>query len=141
MEALMLSRAEVDDLTLHLGAITARIPLRTVKTKRDYKAAVAALNALLDAGGANEDDPLSALVALLGERISDYETTHASSPKLSPADMLRFLMDQHGLGQGDLPEVGSQGVMSEILSGKRDLNMRQIRLLAGRFHVGPEVFV
>jgi HTH-type transcriptional regulator/antitoxin HigA len=55
--------------------------------------------------------------------------------------MLRFLMDQHGLSQGDLPEVGSQGVVSEILSGKRDLNVRQIRLLSERFGVGPQAFV
>jgi HTH-type transcriptional regulator/antitoxin HigA len=35
-------------------------------------------------------------------------------------------MEQHGLKQTDLREIGSQGVVSEILSGKRDLNVRQI---------------
>jgi HTH-type transcriptional regulator/antitoxin HigA len=29
-------------------------------------------------------------------------------------------MDEHELTQSDLPEIGSQGVVSEILSGKRD---------------------
>ncbi len=50
-------------------------------------------------------------------------------------------MEQHGLRQSDLPEVGSQGVVSEILSGRRDLNVRQIRLLAERFHVSAATFV
>ena len=55
--------------------------------------------------------------------------------------MLRFLMEEHGLTQADLLEVGSQGVVSEILRGKRELNVRQIRALAKRFHVSPAVFV
>lgn len=141
MDALILTRDEVADITNHLNAISARIPLHPIKTKRDYKAAVAALNALLDAGGADEKDPLSSLVALLGERIGDYEDAHSSAEKSTPGNMLRFLMDQHGLNQSDLPEVGSQGVVSEILNGKRSLNVRQIKLLSERFHVGPQLFV
>lgn len=141
MDALILTRDEVADITGHLNAISARIPLHPIKTKRDYKAAVAALNALLDAGGADEKDPLSSLVALLGERIGDYEDVQSAPPNVSPANTLRFLMEQHGLGQRDLPEVGSQGVLSEILSGKRDLNVRQIKWLSKRFNVGPQVFV
>lgn len=34
-----------------------------------------------------------------------------------------------------------QGVVSEILNAKRDLNVRQIRALAKRFHVSPTVFI
>jgi HTH-type transcriptional regulator/antitoxin HigA len=141
MDALTLTREEVADITGHLNAIATRIPLHPIKTKRDYKAAVAALNALLDAGGADETDPLSSLVALLGERIGDYEDVHSAPVHVSPSDMLRFLMDQHGLSQRDLPEVGSQGVLSELLRGKRDLNVRQIKWLSERFKVGPQVFV
>jgi HTH-type transcriptional regulator/antitoxin HigA len=50
-------------------------------------------------------------------------------------------MDEHGLTQSDLSEVGSQGVISDILRGKRVLNVRQIRALAERFQVSPAVFV
>jgi transcriptional regulator with XRE-family HTH domain len=46
-------------------------------------------------------------------------------------------MEEHGLTQSDLPEIGSQDVLSEILRGKRELNVRQIRALATRFHVSP----
>ena len=55
--------------------------------------------------------------------------------------VLRFLMQQHGLRQSDLPEIGSQGVVSEVLADKRELNARQIRRLARRFGVSPAVFV
>lgn len=54
---------------------------------------------------------------------------------------LSFLMEQQGLRQADLPEIGSQGVVSEVLAGKRALNVRQIRALAQRFGVSPATFV
>ena len=54
---------------------------------------------------------------------------------------LKFLMDQQGLKQGDLGEIGSQGVVSEILAGKRELNIRQVRALAERFGVSAGTFV
>jgi HTH-type transcriptional regulator/antitoxin HigA len=50
-------------------------------------------------------------------------------------------MEEHGLKQAELGEVGSQGIVSEILAGKRELNVRQIRALARRFGVSPAVFV
>lgn len=55
--------------------------------------------------------------------------------------MLRFLLEQHGLKQGDVREVGSQGVVSEVLSGKRALNLRQMRALAQRFSVPIGTFI
>ncbi len=54
---------------------------------------------------------------------------------------LKFLMEQHGIKQNDLHEIGSQGVVSEILTGKRDINIRQVRALSERFGVSPATFV
>ena len=62
-------------------------------------------------------------------------------PEFGGADLLRFFMEEHNLSQSDVPEVGSQGVVSEVLSGKRELNVRQIRALSERFGVSPSVFV
>jgi HTH-type transcriptional regulator/antitoxin HigA len=50
-------------------------------------------------------------------------------------------MEEHGLTQADLSEIGSQGVVSEILHGKRELNTRQIKELSKRFGVSPAVFL
>jgi HTH-type transcriptional regulator / antitoxin HigA len=50
-------------------------------------------------------------------------------------------MEEHGLTQKDLPELGSQGVVSEILAGRRALNVRQIQALATRFGVDPGAFL
>jgi HTH-type transcriptional regulator/antitoxin HigA len=50
-------------------------------------------------------------------------------------------MEEHGLTQKDLPEIGSQGVVSEILVGRRRLNVRQIQALAARFGIDPGAFI
>ncbi|MNR66199.1 Antitoxin HigA [compost metagenome] len=49
-------------------------------------------------------------------------------------------MQEHGLTQSDLPEIGAQSVVSDILNGKRQLNVRHIRALAERFQVPTDVF-
>ena len=54
---------------------------------------------------------------------------------------LRFLVNSHKIRQRDLPEIGSQGVVSEVLNGRRKLTLRHIRGLAGRFKVCPSVFI
>lgn len=59
----------------------------------------------------------------------------------SPAVVLKYLMQEQGLRRSDLPEIGSQGVVSEVLAGKRELNARQIKRLAKRFGVSPAVFI
>ncbi len=50
-------------------------------------------------------------------------------------------MKQHNIKQSDLPEIGSQGVVSEILRGKRELNISQIKKLAKEFRVSPDTFI
>jgi HTH-type transcriptional regulator/antitoxin HigA len=49
-------------------------------------------------------------------------------------------MEQHGLRQCDLPEVGAQSVVSAVLAGKRELNLRQTQALARRFAVPMDAF-
>jgi HTH-type transcriptional regulator/antitoxin HigA len=77
----------------------------------------------------------------LGALIEAYEEQHVPLPARSGADMLQSFMEEHGLSQSELPEIGSQGVVSEVLNGKRELNIRQVRALAKRFHVSPAVFI
>lgn len=116
-------------------------PLLTIRNEREYNAAVNRMNELLDEIGTNEKHPLYSLLDTLGTLIHAYEEEHYPIPDSSGSEILRFLMDENGLTQSDLPEVGSQGVVSEILNGKRDLNVRQIRALANKFRVSPAAFV
>lgn len=116
-------------------------PLLTIRNEREYDLAVKRLNGLLDEIGNDERHPLYGLLDTLGTLVHAYEEKYYPIPARSGSDMLRFFMDEHGLTQTDLAEIGTQGVVSELLNGKRELNLRQVRSLAKRFHVSPAVFV
>jgi HTH-type transcriptional regulator/antitoxin HigA len=122
----------------HWSAVS---PLLSIRNEQEYDLAVDRLNHLLDEVGTNEQHPLYTLLDTLGTLLHAYEEQHYPMPECRGADVLRFLMDEHGLTQSDLPEIGSQGVVSDILRGKRELNVRQIRALTERFHVSPAVFI
>ena len=140
MEALIDSRAAAE-LARHFNAIQELVPLRPIRSEEDYDAAVSALNALLDAGGADESHPVAVLAETLGELIADYDDEQYPAEPLAAALVLQHLMEAHGIRQADLPEIGSQGVVSEILRGRRELNLRQVRALAKRFSVPASVFL
>ena len=128
-------------LTTETAAHWATIaPILSIRDEREYDRAVGRLNKLLDEIGDNERHPLYSLLDALGTIIHAYEGTYHKMPPAKGRQMLRYLMDEHGLAQSDLSEIGSQGVVSEILRGKRELNTRQIRALAKRFGVSPAVF-
>jgi len=109
--------------------------------EKDYSYLVNLLDSLIDEVGNNESHPLSSLMETIGSLIETYESQNYPDIEGNPINALRTLMEEHGLKQSDLPEIGSQGVVSEILSGKRQLNVRQLKLLSKRFKVSPVVFV
>ena len=106
-----------------------------------YARMTAILEALLNETHGDENHPAMGLVDIVGDLIEDYETEHHPSPEITGVQALKFLMEQHGLKQSDLPEIGSQGVLSEILASKRTLNIRQVQALSERFGVSAATFI
>ncbi len=85
---------------------------------------------------------IRAYMDVLGNLIQEFESRMYPREKVSGHEMLGYLMERHSLNQTDLAEeLGGQSVVSQILHGKRELNLRQIRALSKRFNVSPEVFV
>ena len=115
-------------------------PILAIRTEREYDNAVERLNALVDEVGDSPKDPRYRFIETLSVLIEAYDREHCGFPEASGVEVIRFLMEEHGLTQKDLPEIGSQGVVSEVLSGRRTLNVRQIQALAERFGVQPGAF-
>lgn len=112
-----------------------------IRDQAHWQQMVAMLEALLQEVGSNENHPAMGLVDIVGDLIEDYEAEHEPLPEATGLQALRYLMEQHDIKQSDLPEIGTQGVVSEILAGKRELNIRQVRALGQRFGVSPATFV
>ena len=110
--------------------------IRTETQLEAYRKALYRLTSKLDPRPA-EVEAIELLTAL----IERYEEEYYQPPAASPADVLRFLIEQHGLKQRDLAAaMGGASVVSEVLSGKRKLNATHIEQLSKRFHVSPAVF-
>lgn len=126
------------------NAFQSALPVRlaAIHSQADCERAVGFMNQLLDVVGDDEQHELADMLELLGQLIEDYESQHHALPDAEPAQVLRFLMEQHALKQADLaPELGTQSVVSEILKGRRQINARQAKALAQRFGVSAAVFI
>ncbi len=82
------------------------------------------------------------LLELLANLIADFEEKAYPINEPSPLEMLQHIMDARGLTAKDLWDVlGSKGVTSEVLNGKRGLSKTHIKKLAAFFNVSPELFI
>ena len=117
-----------------------------IRNEAEYARALALVESIFDAtrGTPEREDPshpLMLLLGLVGPAIEAYESKLCPLPDASPREVVRLLMEQNGLVQKDLPEIGNQSVVSQFLAGKRSLNARQIAALAARFHLSADVFL
>ena len=122
------------------SALLVRFPPRVIRSEEQNESYIQALYELEERQEAwsPEEAELADLFTLL---IEDYEEKHYQLPKSSPLAMLQFLIDQHGLKQKDLIDVfATPSIVSEVLSGKRELSKEHIRRLSTRFLLSPELF-
>ena len=113
--------------------------IRAIRTEVDYKAALARVDALMDAGfGTPEGEELDVLADL----IEHYEARHVPMGHPTPLGALRFRMEQADLSPRDLiPFIGSRAKVSEILAGKRPLTMQMARALHSNLGIPADVLL
>ena len=113
----------------------------TIHTERHYNKVVKIVDELIDDVNKKADPVKESLIDILGTLIKDYEDRNITESEGDPIGNLKFLLEEHGMTQSDLKEIGSQGVVSEILNCKRKLNIRQVIALSKIFSVSPSVFI
>ena len=114
---------------------------KLIESEREYRRCKRALERLLfpERKLSVEED---AMARLLSHLIEIYEDGAAVPPKTTPRQVLQHLMEQRGLKQADLVGVfGTPSIVSEVLSGKREVNARQARRLADFFDLTADLFV
>ena len=115
--------------------------LSTLRTEDQYRKTVKLLDKLIDEVNEKEDQIIESLIDTLGTLIKDYEDRNVPEPEGDPIGCLKHLMEEHNLKYSDLGELGSQCDVLEILQGKRQLNIQQVRDLGKRFNVSPAIFI
>lgn len=109
--------------------------LRTLQTEEEYQAALGAVRPYFGKepdAGTPEAANFDALVLL----IEDYEVRHYPIPRATPAEVLKAVMAANSYSRADLIAViGSKSRAADLLNGKRDINLDQIRKLSKAWHI------
>jgi len=110
-----------------------------IKTDADYRAALAEIEALMNAEPDTPDgDRLDVVVTL----VEAYEARHFPIVAPDPIAVIKFRMEQMGLSRKDLePMLGTRGGVSEVLSGRRALSLSMIRRLNAALNIPAEVLI
>jgi len=117
-------------------------PLLSVpETESEYDSLTSFMDCLTDTVGDDEDHPLASLMDTVGTLIESYENEHHPFSEGDPMNALKYLMEINGLTPDDLSELGDREAVSELLSGKRSPDVRQIRAMSRRFMVSPATFL
>ena len=100
----------------------AAAPFCHIADAEHYEMSLQLVEILLEEADDTPGDPLHAVISMLSDAIEQYESTDSEIVEFekqaveSPPDlaMLRLLMDQHGLGTADVPEIGSKSMVSRV---------------------------
>ena len=94
-----------------------------------------------------EGSSLESLMDYLGELLDEYEHCHfhdvaqLDQETAEPSEVLRRFMKRQGLKQKDLISVfGTQSRVSEVLNGKRQITLAQVKKLHQQYHLPVDLF-
>lgn len=129
------------DLVAAFSRLREILGVLAVRTRQDHDAAVSLMDEIMDIIGEDENHPLQDLLYILASQIEAYEDEHVQIPDAEPREVLRYLMEEHGLKQADLGDCMPQNRVSEVLSGERKIAVDAAKKLAQRFKVATDVFL
>jgi HTH-type transcriptional regulator/antitoxin HigA len=110
---------------------------KVLKTERDYKAALAYIERLMD-----QPSPDQAELELWSLLVEKYEEERFPIATPDPIEAIRFRMDQAGLQSSDLhPYLQSKSRVSEVMNRRRPLSLSMIRALHRGLKIPAEVLV
>lgn len=111
-------------------------PIRSEPELAATEARIGELLALRRRSSAEED-----YLDLLTQLVRTWEDEHVEIPSLSGVELIKELCRERGISrQGLVPIFGTPSIVSEVLSGKRELQRKHIEALAQFFHVSPAAF-
>ena len=113
--------------------------IRAIRSEADYDAALARIDALMDA---KADTPEGDELDVITDLVELYEERHVPMGYPTPVGAILFRMEQANLTPRDLiPYVGSRSKVSEVLSGKRPLTMQMARALHANLGIPADVLL
>ena len=108
----------------------------------DSDAELARARALVDQLMGSEDPADVARLRAQARLIAAYEQEKWPPRPPKAADIIRYLMEQHGLTRADLvPLLGTASRVSEVLGGHKNLSLSMVQRLRARFHIPADLLL
>ena|SRR3990172_7522401 len=113
--------------------------IKPIRTKADYRAALAEVERLFDAApGTPDGDRLDVWTTL----VEAYEVRHEPIPLPDPIEAISYHMESRGLSRADLePYIGSRARVAEVLNRKRPLSIEMVRKLSLGLGISADVLI
>lgn len=128
------------DVKAYAGLLSEALP-EVIETLAQNRRAIKILNKLMDKGE-NRTPEETKLAKLLGRLVCDFETRYYKPQKVSPREALIGMLEMNHLKQADVVHIfGSSGVVSEVVSGKREISKTHAKKLAAFFHTSADLFL
>jgi HTH-type transcriptional regulator/antitoxin HigA len=108
----------------------------------DSAAELARARALVDQLWDSDDPADVARLQAQARLIAAYEESEWPRRPPRTADLIRHLMEQHGLTRADMvPILGTPSRVSEVLRGRKELSMAMVQRLRARFHIPADLLL
>lgn len=137
----MNTNRELRELTSAWKAVQKFTHLRPIQNEDEFERIQELCNWLADEVRDDQSHPLCSMFDLAMQLLEDWESEHVVVPDVAPREVLRHLLQVNNLKQKDLGDIASHTLISDILSGRREISKRLAKALAGRFNVDVSAFV
>jgi HTH-type transcriptional regulator / antitoxin HigA len=129
------------DLDREYAQLLAVMQPKVIESEAENEVYLAEVSKLMQIGE-NLSPAQEKLLRLLVALIEIFEDQQYQLKSATPLEILKELMGDRSLKQKDLlPVFGSQGIASEVLSGKRSISKAQSKALGDFFRVSPALFL
>ena len=113
-----------------------------IESDEENERALRVIDGLMSRGEDELTPEEDRLLRMLAVHLEDFESRNHPIERTNPAVTLRELMREHSLKQADMAEIfGSQGTVSLVLNGKREISKSQARKLSQRFNLPADLFI
>jgi HTH-type transcriptional regulator / antitoxin HigA len=120
--------------------LLAEVAPKVIETQEEYDRALAVAERLTFAKNRTPEE--QAIHKVIVTLIEAYEAQNYPMDESAPHEILQHIMEVSDTRQADLVGIiGSSGVVSEVVNGKRSISKAQAKALGDYFKVTPSLFI
>jgi HTH-type transcriptional regulator / antitoxin HigA len=120
--------------------LVAEVTPKVIETEDEYEQFLAVAERLTFKKDQTPEE--SALYDLVTMLVETYEAQHYSIDESSPSEVLLHIIESSGISKVDLIDIfGSSEILTQVLAGKKAINISQANILGDRFQLSPTIFL